>query len=83
VSGSSYSAVIKQSHNNLVSSQEGISQINNFLKTASTSAESNLAAFVESTSALLIIGDPSDFWITDTNGKIMKDKRRHSDHQQS
>ncbi len=74
VSGSSYSAVIKQSHNNLVSSQEGISQINNFLKTASTSAESSLTAFVESTSALLIVGDPSDFWITDTNGKIMKDK---------
>jgi len=68
---SSFSNVINQNHLGLVNSPEGINKILEFLGSAPTSSTST---FTEPNSALIIIAYPTNFWVTDQNGKVRKDK---------
>lgn len=63
--------VINQTHSGLVASSDGICKILEFLGTPCTASATT---FVEPNSALVIIGYPSNFWITDQNGNSKKDK---------
>ena len=65
------SSVINQTHAGLVGSAEGMGKILEFLGTVPSSPSST---FVEPNSALIIIADPANFWITDGDGRTKKDK---------
>ena len=67
-----HNITINQTHTGLVNSSGGISAILNFLGTPQASA--NLQTSTEPNSALVIIGYPSNFWVTDQKGNIKKDK---------
>lgn len=67
-----HNITINQLHAGLVSSIEGMSEILSFLGTPPTTTLSS--TFIEPTSALVIIGYPSNFWVTDQNGNTRKDK---------
>ncbi len=62
---------LNQTHSGLVASVDGMTEILSFLGTPPTTLSST---FIEPNSALVIIGYPSNFWITDQNGKTKKDK---------
>lgn len=66
---------INQNHGGLVSSQEGISTIVNFLKGETTTPSSlSLNNIEEPKSALVMIAYPSTFISIDQKGKVKKDK---------
>ncbi len=72
----SFSATIDQTHTGLVTSAEGVAKILEFLgktETVTTQPTSHLNT-VEPNSALIIIGYPADFTVTDKNGKSKMDK---------
>lgn len=63
--------VINQNHDGLITSDEGIDKILDFL---GIDALSSLTTdYVELKSALLLMGHPANFWV-EQNGKIIKDK---------
>lgn len=64
--------LISENHTGLIANEAGINEILDFLDT--TVEALSIAPTSEPTSALLIIGYPSSFWITDPSGKIVKDK---------
>lgn len=68
---SDHNETINQTHSGLVGSSEGIGKILEFLGTPPTTLSST---FSEPNSALIIIGYPSNFWVTDLNGNTKKDK---------
>lgn len=63
--------ILTQTHSGLVASNEGICKILEFLDTPCPSTST---AFIEPKSALVIIGYPGNFWISDQNGAVKKDK---------
>jgi hypothetical protein len=64
--------IINQTHAGLVNSVEGMTEILKFLGAPQTSL--NAQNSVEPNSALVIIGYPSNFWVTDQDGTTKKDK---------
>ncbi|HKB88222.1 MAG TPA: alpha/beta fold hydrolase [Patescibacteria group bacterium] len=63
---------LNQTHSGLVTSVDGMAEILRFLGTTnSSSLHSN---FTEPNSALVLIGYPGNFWITDQKGHTQKDK---------
>ena len=69
---SAHNVTINQTHSGLVNSISGMTEILKFLGSSPTSLNSPNTA--ESNSSLVIIGYPSNFWITDQYGSIKKDK---------
>jgi pimeloyl-ACP methyl ester carboxylesterase len=69
----SNSSVINQDHSGLVNSFEGINKILEFLGTP-PAPTSSVATIATPNSALIIIANPANFWITDQSGKTIKDK---------
>lgn len=67
-----YNTTINQTHSGLVNTTEGITEILRFLD-SSPSASLNTEP-TPAKSALVIIAYPSNFWVTDYNGKNQKDK---------
>lgn len=63
---------INQSHTGLITSDDGIAKIKEFLDLNGTSNSQN---FSEPKSALVILSNNSNFWIRDPKGKIIKDKQ--------
>lgn len=64
--------LFNQDHEGLVNTSEGISEILSFLGTPSIpTLPSN---YEEPKSALILIGYPASFWVTDEQGKIINDK---------
>ena len=68
--------IINQTHGGLVSSDEGIAKILNFLGMGETGLMTlktmHTEPQVEPQSALVIIGYPSGFWVMDPRGKLIK-----------
>lgn len=62
--------LLTQTHSGLISSQDGINAVLSFLGSAPITS----AAPTAQTSALVIIGYPSNFLVTNQNGKTQKDK---------
>ncbi|HKC04725.1 MAG TPA: hypothetical protein VKC54_02545, partial [Patescibacteria group bacterium] len=65
--------IINQTHAGLVNSVEGMTEILKFLGTPQQAAILNTNQ-VEPNSALVIIGYPSNFWVSDEKGNFKKDK---------
>jgi len=65
------SSTINQTHSGLVASAEGICKILEFL---GSPCPTSAATFSEPNSALVIIGYPANFWASDQNGNLKKDK---------
>ena len=68
------SSIINQTHSGLVGSSEGINKILDFLGTPLVFAALPPTSF-DTNSALIIVGYPANFWITDQNGQTIKDKK--------
>ncbi len=71
IEGADTNKVINQTHTGLMASVEGMTEILKFLGTSPSTLSSS---FQEPNSALVIIGYPANFWITDSSGKTIKDK---------
>ena len=67
-----HNEVINQTHSGLVGSLEGMAKILEFLGTPASTILSS--TFKEPYSALILIGHPSSFWVTDQYGNTEKDK---------
>lgn len=76
---------INQNHAGLVASNEGVNKIKNFLgnpvannfkfiKSVYAAPSPNNSIYIEPNSALVLIGFPGNFWITDKNGKVTHDQ---------
>ena len=66
-----WSAVINQDHRNLISSEEGISKVLEFLDNSSTDIVSMNR---EIDSALILVGYPSNFSVVSSDGEVKYDK---------
>lgn len=66
----STSSTLNQTHTGLVASSDGIAAILEFL---GTSLSVQYSGYVEPNSALVIIGYPGNFWISDADGNTHKD----------
>lgn len=76
---------INQNHVGLVASNEGINKIKtflgtpvannfNFVKSANAASLPNNSIYIEPNSALVLIGFPGNFWVTDKDGKVTHDE---------
>ena len=64
ITGASSNDIINQTHSGLVGSTDGINHILSFLGSPGVSDPT----YTEPTSALILIGYPGNFWVTDSNG---------------
>jgi hypothetical protein len=64
IPGASSNNIISQSHSGIIASTEGINKILEFLGSPGITDP----PYLESTSALILVGYPGNFWITDKNG---------------
>jgi pimeloyl-ACP methyl ester carboxylesterase len=62
---------INQTHSGLVASTEGMTEILRFLGSPNSLED---PVYIEPSSALLIIGYPGNFWVTDPNGNVTQDQ---------
>lgn len=67
-----YKATLNQTHTGLVNSVEGMTEILKFLGNSPTSLITQTS--IEPNSALVLIGYPASFWVSDDQGKIKNDK---------
>lgn len=70
-----YQATLNQNHTGLVNSVDGMTEILTFLGNSPTSLNSlNAQTSIEPNSALILIGYPANFWVTDNSGDTKYDK---------
>ncbi len=66
IAGASSNETINQSHSGIIASDEGVDKILRFLGSPGI----NDPAYSEPKSALVLVGYPGNFWITDKNGDV-------------
>lgn len=64
--------IINEKHSDLIASEEGILKVFNFLGIDQT--PNLISSYQEPNSALILVSYPSNFWVTDQEGKVHKDK---------
>lgn len=64
---------IKMSHSDLIASSSGIAKVFDFL--GINQPQTISSNFLQPESALIVVGYPSEFWITDQNGNTHKDNK--------
>ena len=71
---SSWNAIINQTHRGLVNSSEGMGKILEFLGTPDINVNSTNIDIHEPNSALVMVGYPANFVVSDQDGKTKQDK---------
>jgi hypothetical protein len=65
---------LNQTHAGLVNSSDGMTAIFNFLNNSAAAVPFSFTNPVDTKSALVVIGYPANFWVTDGSGNSKKDK---------